>query len=253
MVAPTSYPENLATRVAALERLVDRLLYASQAREPFTQLVARQLSVGNTAPGRRILFNPDDASSSAAEMWFLPSGVSDNNPAKISVEESGTYPGEAVLTMTSGGSGTAMARLRQASGEIFMQVLDETGSSDNGGYAYWGESQAVFGFRNGTHNNYFNFSASGVSQHYGQWDDFGALPGSAGILPGSITIGGSGTSTTINYPSMPMDSNMGPVVALRNGGGVSMAWCITASSDSSYSVAWASATSVALYQWSFRH
>lgn len=253
MAGPVSYPDNMVTRVAALERLVDRLLYASQAHEPYTSLVAGQLMVGNTSPGRRILLNPDGASASAAEMWLLPSGVTEDNPAKITVEESVTYPGQAVLTMTSGASATAMARLRQASGEIFMQVLDETGSSDNGSYAFWGESQAVFGFIDGTSNNYFNFSASGVSRHTGQWDDFGTVSTESGLLWGSLTTP-SGNFHIVTYPG-GMASNMGPIFGFRPGNTSPLiSWMITASSTSSVTVDWSgSAQSVALYMCSFRH
>lgn len=254
MAGPASYTENVTTRLAALERLVDRLLYASQAREPFTRLVAGQLMVGNSAPGRRILLNPDGADASAAEIWLLPGGVSESNPAKITVEESGTYPGEAVLTITSGQSSDALARFRQASGEIFMQVLDEFGSSDNGGYAYWGKSQAIFGFRDGSSNNYFNFSASGVSRHTGQWDDFGDQATDAGLLWGSVTSG-SGNFHTITYPGFGMASNMGPIFGLRPGNAVpNFYWCITSSNTSGVTVEWSgSAQSCALYMCSFRH
>ena len=253
MAAPTSYPDNVMTRLAALERMVDRLLYAAQAHEPYTRLVAGQLMVGNNAPGRRILLNPDGASLTSAEMWFLPSGVTEANPAKISVEESGTYPGEAVFTMTSGSSSDAMARFQQASGEIFMQVLDEDGLSPNGGYAYWGKSQAVFGYLDGSNNNYFNFSANGVSRHFGQWDDFGSLDSNAGLLWGSLTTS-SGNDYTIFYPST-MASNMGPILGLRPANASPLiSWQITASNTSSMSFAWSgTAQSCGVYLCSFRH
>lgn len=244
------YPDDYGQRLRALELRIDRLYTASQMREPYARLVARQMVVGNDPPSRRIVFNPDDAPSGSAEISMVPAGSS--NATRIIADTDGSYSGEAVLHLISGEAVAGDSELKMASGEVFMQIRDTGGSAD-GGYAYWGRSQAVFGFRNGSQDNYFNFSNSGVSQHYGQWNDFGSMPSSAGILPGSITIGGSGTSTTISYPSMPMDSNMGPVSVLRNGGGTSMAWCLTASSDSSYTVAWASATSIALYQWAFRH
>jgi hypothetical protein len=254
MAGPTSYPDNLATRVTALERLVERLLYSSQATEPYTRLVAGEITVGNDSPGRRIIFNPANSDPGAAEIRFLPQGVSDSNPAKISVEQSGTYSGEAVVTVTSGASLTASTRFRQASGEIFMQVLDETGNSDNGGYAYWGRTHAQFGFINGTANNYYNFSSNNVSRHFGQWDDFGDLPSNAGQLWGSVTITGSGsTGGTISYAST-MDSTMGPIFGLRTGSGSpNTRWSITFSSTSGVTVEWDTAQSVALYMLSFRH
>ena len=63
MAGPTSYPDNVITRIMTLERLVDRLLYASQATEPYTRLVAGSITVGNDSPGRRILFNPTAAAA----------------------------------------------------------------------------------------------------------------------------------------------------------------------------------------------
>lgn len=253
MAGPASYPDNLAVRVTALERLAERLLYAAQAREPFTRLIARGMVVGNDSPERRILFNPETANPHSAEIWMFPQTASDSNPAKIIVDESATYPGEAVLTMTSGASASASTLFRMASGEVFMQVLDETGTSDNGGFAYWGRTHAQFGFVNGSGgDNYFNFSSNSLSRHFGQWDDFGSQPSNSGLLWGSVTTS-SGNSYTISYPAS-MDSNMGPIIGFRPANTTPISWQITASNSSSMSIGWSgSAQSAGIYMVSFRH
>jgi hypothetical protein len=244
------YPDDYGQRLRALELRIDRLYTASQMREPYARLVARQMVVGNDAPSRRIVFNPDDAPSGSAEISMVPAGSS--NATRIIADTDGSYSGEAVLHLVSGEAVAGDSELKMASGEVFMQIRDTSGSAD-GGYAYWGRSQAVFGFRDGSSDNYFNFSASGVSRHYGQWDDFGSLSSDAGLLWGSVTTN-SGNDYTIFYPSS-MDSNMGPIIGFRPANTSPLvSWQITASNTSSVSFAWSGgAQSAGVYLCSFRH
>lgn len=243
------YPDDYGQRLRALELRIDRLYTASQMREPYARLVARQMVVGQDAPNRRIVFNPDDAPSGSAEISMVPAGSS--NATRIIADTDGSYSGEAVLHLISGEATAGDSELKMASGEVFMQIRDTGGSAD-GGYAYWGRSEAVFGYRDGSTDNYFNFSASGVSRHFGQWDDFGSLTSDAGMLWGSLTTP-SGTSHTISYPSF-MDSNMGPIIGFRPANTTPIMWQITASNQSSMSIGWSgSDQSAGVYLLSFRH
>jgi hypothetical protein len=146
--------------------------------------------------------------------------------------------------MTSGSSGGVSSSLTLAYNQVDMR-------SGGGSFAYWGSDEARFGYNDSSSGNWLRFGPN-ICRHNGAWDDFASLGSETGILPGSVTIGGSGTSTTISYPST-MASTMGPVCTIRSGAGAAMKWCITASSSSSYSLAWETSTSIAVYQWAFRH
>lgn len=132
-----------------------------------------------------------------------------------------------------------------------MRIRD-SGGDNAGGYAYWGRDEAVFGYR-GASDNYFRFGQN-ICRHTGQWDDVGAsLPSTTGLLWGSITIGGSGTSGTINYPAV-MASNMGPAVGLRHGSpAADFYWSISSSNTSGVTLVWSKSGSVALYLAASRH
>lgn len=236
------YPDDALKRLRALELTVQQLFTSINSKPPFNRVESGPLVVGKVGT-RQITLNPDGAFN--PEIWLDPDGTG-SNPTRIAAE-AGT--GQAVLKLYSGTSGGVQSSLTLDAGQVSME-------SGSGSFAYWGADEARFGYagdggRFGGAGNWFRFGAN-VCRHFGAWDDFASLSSDAGLLWGSVTIGGSGTSASINYPSV-MDSNMGPVVSLRNGNAVSMAWCITASSSSGYSVAWATATSVALYQCSFRH
>lgn len=247
-----TYPEDLATRLRRLELLVERLFTASQLKEPFTKLVARGMVVGQDAPGRRWVFNPDGTPAGSAEIWGVPAGAEEENAVRIIADTDAGYPGQVLFHIISGEDNDGDAEFRLASGEVFMRVRD-TGGADDGGYAYWGRSRARFGYKDGSNDNYFDFSRSSISQHTGQWNDFTGQFSDAGLLWGSLTVSGSSTNVEIFYPG-GMLSNMGPIFGLRTGSGTANTrWSITASSSSSVVVRWDTAQSVALYMCSFRH
>lgn len=245
---PVGYPENLPIRVDKLEKLVQYLYTASQTRPAQDSIQTGALVIGDPA-GPHIRLIP--AGSGGAEIWLVPAAGAE--PTRLVADVTTGYPGEATFHVLSAAGASSSAEFNVASGEINMAVHDANGTGENGGQAYWGHDLAAFGYVDGSSNNFFSFSPSGVSRHFGQWDDFADLSSSAGWLWGSITIGGAGNSATINYPSV-MASNMGPIIALRNGqGNALIRQAITASSTSGVTVAWDVATSVALYMCSFRH
>lgn len=248
MLAAT-FTDKWAEEYNRLRSTVQAAMTASRAHVRYAKIVAAAIDV-TSATGHRIVLNP--AGDDKPAIWLIPANGGGNVSKIRSLDDVNT--GEAVLSITSGqnAAGNASAELQLGSGSVRMQIHDADGSGDNGGFADWNQSYAKFGFLNGSDDNYFQFSSNQVSRHFGQWDDFGSLPSNAGLLWGSITIGGSGTSATISYPAS-MDSNMGPIVSLRSGAGSAMAWCITASNTSYFEVRWATATSVALYMCSFRH
>jgi hypothetical protein len=240
-----------------LRSTVVAAMTAARARIKFAKLVAAQLLV-SSATGHRIIINPDDATD--PEIWLVPAD-SGTNYSRIRSRDN-INAGEAVLQITSGenAGGTASAELELGSGSVRMQIHDSDGSGDNGGYADWGLSRARFGYLNGSTDNYFDFSASSISRHHGQWDDFGSLPGDAGILSGSWTLASGFVGATVHYPTT-MDSNMGPVASLRDGAAnPNFDHCLTASTQSSYDHDWSPSggssgplTGKAGYFWSFRH
>ncbi len=236
MAAPI-FPDDFASWKRGVDLQLKQLFTSLNTKPAFNRVENGPLVVGRVGT-RQITLNPDGATN--PEIWLDPDGTG-TNPTRV-VAESGT--GQAVLKLYSGTSGGVQSSLTLNAGQVSMQ-------SGSGSFAYWGADESRFGYNDTSSGNWFRFGPN-ICRHNGSWDDFASLSSRAGLLWGSITIGGSGTSTTISYPST-MASNMGPIVSLRNGGGVSMAWCITASSSSSYSVAWATATSVALYQCAFRH
>lgn len=231
------YPDDALKRLRALELTVQQLFTSVNTKPPFNKVESGPLVVGKVGT-RQITLNPDGAVD--PEIWLDPDG-SGTNPTRI-VAEAGT--GQAVLKLYSGEAGGTQSSLTLDAGQVSME-------SGSGAFAVWGATEARFGYGVTGAGNWFRFGAN-VCRHFGAWDDFASLSSNAGLLWGSITIGGSGTSASIGYPSF-MDTTMGPIVSLRNGGGTAMAWCITASDKSGYTVTWASATSVALYQCSFRH
>ncbi|ETK36114.1 hypothetical protein [Microbispora sp. ATCC PTA-5024] len=231
------YPDDVLKRVRALELGQQQLFTSINTKPAFNRVESGPLVVGRVGT-RQITLNPDGALN--PEIWLDPDGTG-TNPTRV-VAESGT--GQAVLKLYSGTSGGVQSSLTLDAGQVSM-------TSGAGSFAYWGHDESRFGYNDSTSGNWFRFGPN-ICRHNGAWDDFASLGPNTGLLWGSITIGGSSTSATVGYPSV-MASNMGPIVSLRNGGGVSMAWCITASSASSYSVAWATSVSVALYQCAFRH
>lgn len=252
---PLPYPDDVFVRIRQLELQQSQLMSAIVNRAAFNKIEAGPLQVGSDA-GRRIVLNPDGADAGSAEMWLFPDGVTDN-PTKLASAELGTYPGEAVFTVTSGEGSSGASEFRLASGEVFMRVLDSIGGSEDGGYAYWGADHAQFGFINGSTDNYFHFSSNSVSRHFGQWDDFGSVPGNAGILCGSWSLASGFSGVHISYPTS-MDSNMGPVAVIRDGAAnPNFYWALTASTTSGFDIDWSLGGGVysgkAGYFWSFRH
>ncbi len=240
-----------------LRSTVVAALTAARARIKFAKLVAAQLLV-SSATGHRIIINPDDATD--PEIWLIPAG-SGTNYSRIRSRDN-VNSGEAVLQITSGrnAANTASAELMLGSGSVRMQIHDEDGSGDNGGYADWGLSRARFGFINGSTDNYFDFSSSSISRHHGQWDDFGDLTSDAGIMSGSWTVASGFVGVIIHY-GVTMDSNMGPVADVRDGAATpNFDWCLTSSTQSDFDVDWSPSggpsgplTGKAVYFWSFRH
>ncbi|MFF4417106.1 hypothetical protein ACFYY8_31685 [Streptosporangium sp. NPDC001559] len=244
---PLAYPENLPTRVERLERLLEQLYTASQTRPAQDTIRTAALTIGDpSGPHIKLIPDGDDG----AEVWLAPQAGAD--PTRLVADVTTGYPGEATFHVLSAG-GSTTAEFNVASGEVNMLIHGPSGTGEAGGQAYWGHDAAGFGFVDGTHNNYFNFTPNGVSRHYGQWDDFASLSSTAGWLWGSVTVSGSGTSTTLSYPSV-MASNMGPIIGFRPGNATAnLYWVITASSTSGVSIAWSVSQSVAIYLCSFRH
>lgn len=251
----TGAPVFTASAEASRQRgTIGAIWTAARARIRFAKLVAAQLLV-SSATGHRIIINPDGAVD--PEIDLVPSGTGTNYSRIRS--RNNINPGEAVLQITSGqnAAGTASAELLLGSGSVRMQIHDENGAGDNGGYADWGLQRARFGFINGSTDNYFDFSSSSISRHHGQWDDFGSMTGDAGILSGSWTLASGFAGAIVHYPTT-MDSNMGPVAALRDGArNPNFYHCLTSSTTSSYDHDWSLGGGVysgkAGYFWSFRH
>ncbi|MCC5574466.1 hypothetical protein IMZ11_02270 [Microtetraspora sp. AC03309] len=244
------FPDDLLLTIRQLQADVRRLFTSLAHSEPFTRLIARQMQVGQDAPQRRIIFNPDDAPSGSAQISMVPTGSS--NAVRLIADTDAAYPNEALFHAVSGSSSSGDSELRMASGEVFMRIRD-SGGSDAGGYAYWGRSEAIFGYRSSSSSNYFRFGSS-ICRHFGKWDDFASLPSNAGLLWGSITVGGSNLGWIIIYPAT-MQSNMGPIIGFRPGTSTDgkVEWAITASSTDRFTVSWSIAQSVAIYMCSFRH
>ncbi|MEV8638082.1 hypothetical protein AB0395_41165 [Streptosporangium sp. NPDC051023] len=233
MISSSPFPDDYMVRLRAVELELKQIRTSLNSRPAFNRVESGPLVVGRTG-SRQITLNPDGATN--PEIWLDPDG-SGTNPTRV-VAEAGS--GEAILKLYSGTSGGDQSTLTLASDEVSME-------SGGGSFAFWGADEARFGFG----GNYFRFGQN-ICRHFGQWDDFASLPSNAGLLWGSVTLGGSFTGATVFYPAS-MDSNMGPIVGLRSGTGASMAWCITASNTSNFEIRWQTATSVAIYLCSFRH
>lgn len=254
MTGQPVFTDQFAEEYNRLRSTVVAAMTAARGRIKFAKLVAAQLLV-SSATGHRIIVNPDGATD--PEIWLVPSGTGTNYSRIRS--RNNVNAGEAVLQITSGenAAGTASAELLLGSGSVRMQIHDENGVGDNGGYADWGLSRARFGFLNGSTDNYFDFSASSISRHHGQWDDFGSMPGDAGILSGSWSLASGFAGVIIHYGTS-MDSNMGPVATIRDGAqNPNFDWCITSSTTSSFDIDWSLGGGVysgkAGYHWIFRH
>lgn len=248
MISSSPFPDDYMVRLRAVELELKQIRTSLNTRPAQDTIRTSALTIGDPA-GPHIKLIP--AGDGGAEIWLVPAAGAE--PTRLVADVTTHYPSEATFHVLSAAGASSSAEFNVASGEINMSVHDANGTGENGGQAYWGWDTAAFGYIDGTSNNYFFFSPSGVSRHFGQWDDFADLSSSAGWLWGSITVGGSGTGATINYPSV-MASNMGPIITLRNGQGTAaIRWAVTASSTSGVTVSWDVSTSVALYMCSFRH
>ncbi len=234
---PIPYPDNTLDDIRKLQRDVRDLFTSINTKQPYGKVEVGPLVVGRVG-NRMITLNPDGVSD--PQIWLDPDGTG-ANPTRIIAQSGGG--GTTNLVMQSGTSGGVNSKLTLAYNEVSME-------SGSGGFAFWGSSEARFGYSTA---NYFQFSNS-ICRHIGQWNDVGSsLPATAGLLWGSITIGGSSTSGTINYPSF-MASNMGPAIGLRHGSpAADFYWSISASSQSSVTVVWSKSGSVALYLAASRH
>ncbi|MEO3856247.1 hypothetical protein [Acrocarpospora sp. B8E8] len=231
------YPDDFLDEQRKMRLDIQRLFTSINSKQPYGKVEFGPLIVGRVG-NRMITMNPDGATN--PEIWLDPDGTG-ANPTRISAQAGSG--GTANLVLQSGSSGGVSSRLTLAYNEVSME-------SGSGGFAFWGSSEARFGYST---NNYFQFGAS-ICQHIGQWNDVGgSLPSTAGLLWGSITIGGSATSGTINYPAN-MASNIGPSIGLRHGNpAADFYWSISASSTSGVTVVWSKAGSVALYIAASRH
>lgn len=248
VLSSSPFPDDFLVRLRAVELELKQIRTSLNTRPAMDTIRTSDLVIGDPAgPHIRLIPSGEDG----AEVWLVPQAGAE--PTRLVADVTTGYPSEATFHVLSAAGTSSSAEFNVASGEVNMSIHGPGGTGEAGGQAYWGHDAAAFGFVDGSRNNYFNFSPSGVSRHFGQWDDFADLSSTAGWLWGSITIGGSGTSTTLSYPSF-MASNMGPILTLRNGqGNANIRWAITASSTSGVSVAWDVSTSVALYMCSFRH
>lgn len=245
-----NYPMDLPARVEAIERLIPLILAAGQSRQALDVIRSGNLTVGDPDGAHIQLISMGDV---GAEIWFVPG--TGTNPTKLQADTAAGYTGEAAMHVVSGDAGAVSSELLLASGEVSMRVLDSGG--DAGGSAYWGHDFAQFGFINGSTDNYFKFSSSSISRHYGQWDDFGSVTSDAGILCGSWTLASGFSGVHVPYPAS-MDSNMGPVAVIRDGNATpNFYWTLTASTTSGFDIDWSSGGGVlsgkAGYFWSFRH
>jgi hypothetical protein len=244
------WPEDLAAELRRLKLMVDRLFTASQRQEAFTKLVARQMLVGSE-DDRRLIFNPDNSSVPEIQLWPGKGG----NYSRIWSDDA-TFPTEATFRITSGTNqaGTASAQMVVAAGLARLQILDESGSSDNGGILDVAENYARIGWvQGGGNDSEFYFRSSGHVQLSGAWYDYAVQGSNAGLLVASVTIASGSGGATLSYGTS-MSHNMAPIVGLRDGAGsANFNWCITASSSSSFTVSWSNTTGKAVYFSSFSH
>ncbi|MCC5580574.1 hypothetical protein IMZ11_33650 [Microtetraspora sp. AC03309] len=251
MTGVPTFTDRWAEEYQRLRGTVLAAMTAARSHVKYAKIVAAEVTVA-ALTGHRIIINP--AGDDKPAIWLIPASGG-GNVSKIRSLDT-VYPGEAVLSITSGvnQAGTASAELQLGSESVRMQIRDPDGTGNNGGFADWGSQAASFGYRNdGGSQNYFRFGEN-ICRHFGKWDDYGSLASNAGLLWGSTTIGGSNLGWIIVYPHT-MDSNMGPIIGFRPGSTTDgkVEWAITASSNDRYTVSWSIAQSVAIYQCSFRH
>lgn len=234
------FPDDILDDIRKLKADMKRLFTTANTKPAFNRVEDGPLVVGRVG-NRQITLNPTGATN--PEIWLDPDGTG-SNPTRVSAE-SGSG-GTANLVLNSGESGGVSSTLTLAYDQVSMQ-------SGGGSFAYWGSDEARFGYNDSSSGNWMRFGPN-VCRHNGQWNDVGAsLPSTTGLLWGSITIGGSGTSGTINYPAT-MASTMGPAIGLRHGNpAADFYWSISSSNTSGVTVVWSKSGSVALYLAASRH
>lgn len=234
---PIPYPDNVLDDLRKAQRDIRDLFTSINTKQPYGKVEVGPLVVGRVG-NRMITLNPDGAAN--PEIWLDPDGTG-ANPTRIIAQSGGG--GTTNLVMQSGSSGGVSSSLTLAYDEVSMQ-------SGSGGFAFWGSSEARFGYSTA---NYFRFGGS-ICQHIGQWNDVGSsLPATAGLLWGDTTIQGTATSGTLNYPTV-MASKVGPAIGLRHGApAANFYWSIDSISTSGVTVVWSRAGSVELYVAAARH
>ncbi|MEU5863482.1 hypothetical protein ABZ815_20095 [Nonomuraea sp. NPDC047529] len=219
----------------------------------------------SSATGRRFVLD-----SSTLDLRFYP--ASNNNYTRIYAED-GWYSGETTTFITSGtnSGGTARAELQVAAGLVRLGIRDASFSNRQGGGLDVAEGYAMFGYSTGSSSfdTFIYLNSTGRFYIRGRvWDANETSPYDA-FAAGSVSVGGAASPNWAIYrygpPSSPtsMATNMGPVVALRDGGSggpsaftnnyVPKAWALTASDTSGFQVNLANSTSFAFYFWAHRH
>ena len=222
-------------------------------------------TVRSSATGRRFVLD-----SSTLDLRFYP--ASNSNYARLYAED-GWYPGETTTFITSGTNqfNSARAELQVAAGLIRLGIREPNSHDRIGGGLDVAEGYARFGYDDGSVNfqSYIHLNESGRFYIRGRVWDSAEISSWDAFAAGSFSVGGASSPNWAVYrygptgfPS-PMVTNMGPVVALRDGGSggpsafgnnyVPKAWCLTASDTSGFQVNLANGTSFAIYFWAHRH
>ncbi|MDF5756669.1 fibronectin type III domain-containing protein [Spongiactinospora sp. TRM90649] len=214
--------------------------------------------VRSSATGQRFVLD-----SSTLDLRFYPAGTS-NYTRMYAVD--GLYPGETTTFITSGTNqfSSARAEFQVAAGLIRLRIRGASGSGDNGGVLDIAEDYGRYGFYNGGANTETYIHCQGDGRYYirGRFWDFSFADSRDAIHAGSVTVSGGGPPNwgLLSY-GPTMATNMGPVVALRDGGAgntsgnsfTPRAWSVSYSSVTGFQVNLAANSSFALYWWAHRH
>jgi len=232
-VDDTSLDKIVADLIRRVEQLERNPRISSTSIDTGALIVRGGDIIVENADGIEIIRITQSGALGVPEIRFSPLGLATSHILSINADD-------AVV------NGTAQTLGR-------FEVLDASTSDLDGGFVHIYETGSKIGFSDfGVSEAFAEFAILGAVtdgiRFVGRFG--GAFSNIEGVIAGTQAVGAGFGGITIGYP-FTMATTPSPIVGLLNSAGA-LAWCLTAQSNTSFTVSWSGTLAKTINYWSVR-